>query len=878
VPLEDRQTIAEPTTPRRRRTACQARLAGLVALAVVAAIGLTSVSTSAPAQTADDAGAALHQAPSPEEPPKSASVSPYGLTPGASQSSSYSVSVDGGAGPADVPVEAFPGNFAHARWAMNGPVTVRVTASREIAAYRLSPAAARLAEAVSGRQITFRLDRPRKLLLHGVSGIAERLVLVAEPPETGAPDVARADVRNAVTDGGVDATGADDAEARIQSMLAAPGTSAVVLPRGRYRLAASRPLAVPAGKRLHLAPEALLFADPGVPNRTGGSLIQANAGSQITGRGIIDGSGTAIRPEETLDWVMVRTPAGAAGLTLRDVTIRNSPRGALSVQMAPGFAITNVKVVNGLDSIGLANGDGIHPQNGSNGGLIDDSLILGSDDPLGLGYRSGTESVTMSNLLLGNLLSGAALKAVFHADHPDAGLNRNMALENVDVIGAPRIISYIPQHPGVFSDHYFKNVRAEGYAGEGGGAAVQLDLSIWDEASTGAARIDRFFFSGIELPGGSGSRSTIQGADAEHRVTNVVLEDFRIGGAPALSATDGRLTLNEHTENVVFSGVQRPQLAVDPVRPLVGHGEATAFRIARTGAVAAPLRVRYRLEGAVSGDREVTIPAGSAHVDVPVTLAQGGTHALLILQSSGPNLDYLIGPRYLAMVGVEGDGVIRIASARFQARWARSRVRGALVVALSAPRAAEMTVDLLPGSSARPLRRWRARVPRAGQFTRRLPLKATTLPGRYRIRVRERVVPAARALAPAARGVRLRPPPEGVVSRAFISRRIGGKRLGRIAGSPPRVLFANFRIAAQPKRRSLLRVEWYRSGRRRPVATKRVLRVKGLDVSPLSSARRGPPSGGYRAVLRYRRTVVAVASATLRGPRDRTHGSALPEK
>jgi len=310
------------------------------------------------------------------------------------------------------------------------------------------------------------------------------------------------------------------------------------------------------------------------------------------------------------------------------------------------------------------------------------------------------------------------------------------------------------------------------------------------------------------------------------------------------------------TARVANAGPDRAQLT--SARFAVPAGTAVVSATSTQGSCAGPVCAVGTLP-----------PGGAAAVTLTLRAQAAGTFAVGLTATS-PTFDAdptnnsaqnTITAQAGAVAAAPGLG---IASARFRARWARSRVKGALVVRLGTPRAARVFVELLPGFSAKRVAdRWRLRLPRAGQFTRSLPLEATTLPGAYRIRVREAGVPAARALAPGVLGARLLPPPEGVVSRAFISRGVGGKGVRRITGRLPGFLFANFRIAAGPKKRSRLRVDWFWSGGRGAVATKRVRPVAGLAVSPLRNARGSLPAGRYRAVLRYGRTVVAVASVKL---------------
>ena len=262
-----------------------------------------------------------------------------------------------------------------------------------------------------------------------------------------------------------------------------------------------------------------------------------------------------------------------------------------------------------------------------------------------------------------------------------------------------------------------------------------------------------------------------------------------------------------------------------------------------------------------------TIPAGAA-VGVTVTLRPSAAITLASGVSAG-------GPTYdpdptnnaaAASVAVDPGAVVagpslRVTFAKFHAKWRRSRSSGTLEVTLDTPRAARVRVELL--RTAKPAQAWGLALGRAGQATRRLPLAKRLLPGRYTVRVREVGTPAGGRLPAGTLVAPLAAPPEGVVSSAFISRGIGGKGVTRITGRIPGFIFANFRIAARPRKAGNLRVLWFWSGSSGPIASKSVRPVRGFAVSPLRNSRGPLPAGRYRAELRYKGTVVATAGASL---------------
>jgi sugar lactone lactonase YvrE len=201
---------------------------------------------------------------------------------------------------------------------------------------------------------------------------------------------------------------------------------------------------------------------------------------------------------------------------------------------------------------------------------------------------------------------------------------------------------------------------------------------------------------------------------------------------------------------------------------------------------------------------------------------------------------------------------LALTGASFDVRWRASRLRrGRLVIAGGTARAASLRVQLRLRGKVVLTRRFRATT--AGPFVRRLPLPARLLPGAYVVRISEAGGGAGR-LPTQERRATLAPPREGVVARAFVSTKIGGRSLARIAGRPS-IIFAHFAFAARPKKGERLSVSWFQPGVRRPVAVDR------KPISPLVIAfvkSRGPlPTGRWRAELRYGGKLVATALVRL---------------
>jgi dipeptidyl aminopeptidase/acylaminoacyl peptidase len=134
-----------------------------------------------------------------------------------------------------------------------------------------------------------------------------------------------------------------------------------------------------------------------------------------------------------------------------------------------------------------------------------------------------------------------------------------------------------------------------------------------------------------------------------------------------------------------------------------------------------------------------------------------------------------------------------VQGADFAGRWRVSTYFGVLQVSGSVPREAALALVLLKGKRAR-FSRILHLAP--GAFERKFKMPHDLLPGGYTLAVTPE--PTASDLAPQSITVKLRPPPEGVVSLAWPSTVAGGPPLHRM---PPTtsIAYAQFRFAGLPK-------------------------------------------------------------------------------
>jgi len=259
-------------------------------------------------------------------------------------------------------------------------------------------------------------------------------------------------------------------------------------------------------------------------------------------------------------------------------------------------------------------------------------------------------------------------------------------------------------------------------------------------------------------------------------------------------------------------------------------------------------------------DRPTTFVSGSrltAQLTTADLAAPGTAEVRVFTSPTGGGLSL---PRTATIAPAPPPPRIRLDKVTLKRTWKASKVRGTLRLRGVAERAATVQLALLQGSGRRQrVVQQRRLTLAAGPFDRTVRLAPTLLPGTLRVRLREVGVVGIARLADATLATRLRPPREGVVSRAFVSGLQGGPPAGSLRGV--RRVFAHFRLAARPARGLVLTARWFHAGRPASGAVRKP--VTGTVIAFLGAPGR-LPAGSYRCELRAGRRLVAVATVRLR--------------
>ena len=273
------------------------------------------------------------------------------------------------------------------------------------------------------------------------------------------------------------------ATGRLQQAIdeaSAAGGGRVLVPAGVHRtgslqLRSDIELHLEAGATLQLVPEPELY--PPVTARWEGAPVDVHrpglyaSGARnvaITGFGTIDGGGQAwwersrdqgsglSHPRPTLIGLH-----GCERVTIRDITVRNSPSWTIHPLLCANVTITNVQIVNPADS---PNTDGINPESCRNVRISDCHIDVGDDC---IAIKSGTERASeptaCENITITNCTMVRGHGGVVLGSEMSGGI-RNVVISNCIFSGTDRGIRIKTRRGrgGIVEDVRVTNVVMDG--------------------------------------------------------------------------------------------------------------------------------------------------------------------------------------------------------------------------------------------------------------------------------------------------------------------------------------------------------------------------------------------------------------------------------
>ncbi len=557
-------------------------------------------------------------------------------------------------------------DVAYCHFAFAGKITVRIQVSEVVNNYNLSPHSYGIISKNLGNNITFELDKPRKLLLKEVNKLVEHLCIFADPPQDNAPIIDGTNVIS-ILDKGADNTGTTDNLSIIQNALdKLPSGGVLYFPAGRYT--AGGDIVMKSDRSIYLSAGATIQAS--LENELRVNFSKAN-NVKLFGRGSIDGCGDRFRANyKNAEGKVIEAGKtilycneSSNNCTIEGVVVKNAITWTSIVMYTKNWNVYNLKIVNGRK---YTNHDCWDPHDAVNM-MVDDCFLYGTDDAIAYSVLSPNLDLntTFRNSTFFNGHMGTTVRI-----GPWVGENtKNITVENNDhLLGGNNDNTLGFYLGGSISNLRYLNNRIENAQ-----FGTILIRTFWDDHYAGKAKsgslenlvFDRLY---IEYPsiGWNGHFGRFEGENPANFVKNITFKDFYQQGVLQTSEKTADIEIvGKYVSNVQFTTSTTPLVDINATTLIASKSNKLQgkFTVTRSGgSIAEPLKVNYTIRGtAVNGtdytaiNKYVVIPAGSASADIVISQNPNNnntSYKTVLLSIESRKSSYIIGANYHAMVTV----------------------------------------------------------------------------------------------------------------------------------------------------------------------------------------------------------------------------------
>ncbi|KOP26750.1 hypothetical protein AMR41_09055 [Hapalosiphon sp. MRB220] len=577
--------------------------------------------------------------------------------------STYSVSVNG----QPVSVQKY-NSLSYVQFTFAGRADIEITIKEPLKNYTISPKSYQIKTSQRGNKIAFSLISPRKLILHKVNSLNEKLFIFAEPLEEKPPKLGDTKVTN-IMKYGVDKTGNKDATKSIQKAIDEVSAHVGILyfPPGVYK---TQQLNLKSNVTLYLAAGSVLEATKEIDPSYGRGLIYIENAQNVNiiGRGSINGNGSYWRPRK--GWYSLIFLKNAKNIFLQDILLKDPAVANVWISYSENIKIDNLKILADPEPEFL-NTDGFDFFSSRNI-EIDNVLYTGTDDATAHAGDKKSQIHDNENINVRNSVfyNGNGFK-IASTEKPN--YIRNITYENIDVVFANELSGFWPIAGGYLEDIYFKNIRVEDILDtpeDDKSARLfnwQIRVGSWhsDSLPERFGHIRNVFINNLTVDDRGGAKSVFQGYDSQRDISNVIFDNLCIEGKKVLNPKDAYFDIQNRHVNLKFTR-SNPTIANITATAVYASesGNAGQFRIRRTGDTKKPLTLKYTIRGTAENGRDyhkipdaMTIPAGADSVAIAIrpkrdSQREGLETVFLSLENQPNSTNYMLGPDFQAVVNI----------------------------------------------------------------------------------------------------------------------------------------------------------------------------------------------------------------------------------
>lgn len=261
----------------------------------------------------------------------------------------------------------------------------------------------------------------------------------------------------------------------------------------------------------------------------------------IKGRGVIDGSGSVVRPQgKPANLIRIRN---SKNIFIEGVILRDPAAWNTHILNSENVTIRNVKIINDRT---IANTDGIDPD-GSRNILIDHCFAYCSDDNIAIkasnngGLLKDIDSITVKNCIF--LTKKSSLKV---GTETKAAIMKNITFENNDVIESDRGMALYCPDGALFQNIRFINNRFEDNYPDAKQCGIHFTINKRN-ADSNIGQMKEILIKDCVFYKAFPKVSAIVGFDEGHRI-QMTVENLVISGKKCTTVSDAHVDPNGFTD------------------------------------------------------------------------------------------------------------------------------------------------------------------------------------------------------------------------------------------------------------------------------------------------------------------------------------------
>ncbi|HEX3903531.1 MAG TPA: glycosyl hydrolase family 28 protein [Polyangia bacterium] len=491
----------------------------------------------------------------------------YPTLPGATKSPLYTVTANGTSQFVEKLTKFSPEmqvHYANFGVATGCTTTVAVTLSSSFTSYTLSPQSQNIAVTKSGNTLTF-TSGPNYLILQVAS--QELLFILIDNQETNPPKLGDANVKN-LADYTVDNTGGTVVTSKIQSAInAASGATQNILyvPPGKYK---TGELSLKSNMTLYLAAGSILdgststsdYAVTGTPavESTQHAVVHLYnvTNTNILGRGVIDGEGTAINKgsnDTPAFKINVLRIDSSSKVTIDGILVRDPVFWNTLAYMSSQVTLQNYKVINRRPTTTTYNQtDGIDID-ASNNCTAFNTFVYSGDDSLSPKTEQeanmNSSNITYQKSVIYSNSGGCKIGTKTFGTTSNPAMT-GIVFNDIDVVKAGRALVIDANDTALISGTTFENVRIE--AADSQLIDIEEDQApTWRVAPNTSIAKDTYF---TNVSAGVKQSIQLHGLNSTVNVNGVHFSAFTVQGKAVTSQTDTDASwdINQYVSNITF--------------------------------------------------------------------------------------------------------------------------------------------------------------------------------------------------------------------------------------------------------------------------------------------------------------------------------------